>query len=252
MSPTSHLKRAVLSLAEVSLRVGWLQEALPRWPPSDAARLLNALCEENERGDPTAREVLLPLSILLVRLAQSALLEELRAEVRNQNLLSLDRLVRRALDEPERPPSERSVPDYGQGRELTLGERRSLARRPDRRAFEKLLDDPHPLVIRQLLGNPKLTEDDVVRLIARRPARFEALNELVQTDWLSRGRVRMTLLLNPGSPASMTLPLLPLCTRSELLEVLRGADTSALLRATAHELLERRPPLDDHGEPTLQ
>lgn len=252
MSPTGPLKRVLLSLAEISVRVGWLNDALPRWPVPDAARLLNALCEENERGDPAAREVLLPLCLLFTRIAHDPVVERLRQQAKAQSLFGLERLLRRPPDEPERSLSERPVPDYGQGRELTLGERRSLARRPDRRAFEKLLDDPHPLVIRHLLKNPKLTEDDVVRLVARRPARCEALKELVHTEWLSRGRVRMSLLLNPGSPAALAMPLLALCTRGELLEVLRGVDTAPVLRATAHELLERRPPLENQGEPTLQ
>jgi hypothetical protein len=252
MSQTAPLKRILLSLAEVSLRVAWLNEALPRWPTPDAARLLNALCEENERGDPNAREVLLPLCLLLARIPHDPMVDRLREQAKAQSSFALERLLRLPQEAPMRALSERPVPDYGQGRELTLGERRSLARRPDRRAFEKLLDDPDPLVMRQLFKNPKLTEDDVVRLVARRPARCEALQELVRTEWLSRSRVRMTLLLNPGSPASLAMPLLALCTRSELLEVLRGVDTSPVLRATAHELVERRPPLGSQGEPTLQ
>jgi hypothetical protein len=261
---SARLERVLLSLTDVSLRVDWLRAMLPRWPAPDTARLLNALCEENERGEPSAREALIPVSMLLAAMGGSPLVERLREQAKSQSLLGLERLLRRPPDEPgrvqpdpsARPPKaaavQQPVPDYGRGRELTLGERRSLARRPNRKAFEKLLADPHPLVIRQLLGNPRLTEDDVVRLVARRPARLEVLLELVQTSWLSRSRVRLALVLNPGTPASMAMPLLALCTRGELLEVLRGADTSSLLRATAHELIERRPPLEDHGEPTLQ
>jgi hypothetical protein len=136
------------------------------------------------------------------------------------------------------------VPDYGTGRELTVGERRSLARRPSRRSFEMLLRDPHPLVIRQLLYNPKLTEDDVVRLVAHRPARAETLLEIARLPrWLSRPRVRLAMLLNPGTPQHIAVPLLGVCTRGELREVVSSADTAVLLRATAAELLVRRPPI---------
>jgi hypothetical protein len=51
-----------------------------------------------------------------------------------------------------------------------------------------------------------------------------------------------TVLLNPGSPR-VSLPLVGLCTRTELLEVARGADVPVVLRITANELAERRPPL---------
>lgn len=155
----------------------------------------------------------------------------------------------------DRPARDLPVPDYGAGRELTLGERRSLARRPNRRSFDKLLSDPHPFVIRLLLQNPKLTEDDVVRLAARRPARLEVLREISQSlRWLSRSRVRLTVVLNPGTPPEIAIPLLPVCKRTELREVVKATESSLVLRATALELLERRPPVKgvDRADAILQ
>lgn len=257
MSDVDRLERIVLALADPVLRVAWLEQKLGSWPPHAAARLLNALCEESERSDPNARETLLAVASLLVARSSAALVETLRLEVAEQRLLALDRLVRRAPPPilAERSSADLPVPDYGVGRELTLGERRSLARRPNRRAFDKLVHDPHPLVIRQLLGNPKLTEDDVVRLAARRPARLEVLHELADAPrWLSRARVRRTIVMNPGSPPEIAIPLLSVCNRRELLDVLKSTDTSVVLRAIALELLERRPPLPgvDHADAVLQ
>ena len=60
----------------------------------------------------------------------------------------------------------------------------------------------------------------------------------------------MTLLLNPGAPLRVALPLVGLCTRSELLQLARGPDVPTIVRITANELVERRPPLfgDDCGD----
>ena len=167
--------------------------------------------------------------MLLVDSENLELLEALRREAEVQRLFSLDRLVRRAPPRsvPPQPIEELRIPDYGAGRELTLGERKSLARRPNRRAFEKLCSDPHPLVIRQLLENPKMVEDDAIRIATLRPARPAALRELVRAHrWLSRPRVRMAIMLNPGSPSVIAMPLLGLCTREELRDVLRSTETS--------------------------
>jgi hypothetical protein len=142
------------------------------------------------------------------------------------------------------PESAPAVPDYGAGRELTVGERRSLARQPNRRAFERLLRDPHPLVLRNLLGNPRLTEDDVVRLAARRPLREAIIAELVhRPEWLLRPRVRMTILHNPYTTSHIALALLSLCRRDELAEILENTALHPVLRSSARELLDRRPPL---------
>lgn len=253
MSALGGLKKTLLSLAGVSLRVEWLRHRLSTWSVPEAALLLNALCEENERSDPDAREALLAVAALFAGIGACETVQALRQEAESRSLLSLARLLRWAPPPAhlERPADELPVPDYGAGRDLTLGERRSLAHRPNRRAFDRLLSDPHPLVIRELLKNPLLTEEDVVRLATRRPAHPEVTREIARlADWLSRPRVRLSIVLNPGSPPEIAIPLLSLCTRTELVEVLDSTDTSTILRATALEFFERRPPLEG-GSPEL-
>jgi hypothetical protein len=254
MLDVAGLTRVLLSLPDVELRVAWFRELLSRTPADHAATLLNALCEDGERLEPAAREAVLALAVLFAGLGKCELLERLREEAAGRKLLSLDRMLRRTHHGSLEPrPSEPPVPDYGAGRELTVGERKSLARRPSRRSFEMLLRDPHPMVIQQLLQNPKLTEDDVIRLAAHRPARVETLTEIARLPrWLSRPRVRLTMLLNPGTPEHIAVPLLGACTRSELREVVQSADTPVLLRATAAELLLRRPPIGvDRADATV-
>jgi hypothetical protein len=242
------VQRVVLGLPEVALRVEWLRDYLANGPCERTARELERLCEASERSDPGARETVLALALLFARFGDQSFVGRLRARAENDHLLSLGRLLRTA-PAPVRsvpPPEAAPIPDYGTGRELTVGERRSLARAPSRRAFDKLLADPHPLVIRQLLENPRLTEDDVVRIATRRPVRPEAVTAIARSErWLKRPRVRLAILLNPGSPPDVAMPLLVACTRTELLEILHGNDTSKVLRATARELLARRPPLSE-------
>lgn len=250
----SRLKRVILSLPDAALRLGWLESELEGLGSAASATLLNEIMEQNEAADPDAREALLTIASLLVRPDNREVVEALRNEAVERKLFSLERLTRPAPPPSIHAPSieELRVPDYGMGRELSLGERKSLARRPDRRAFEKLCVDPHPLVIRQLLENPKMVEDDAIRIATLRPARPAALRELVQSHrWLSRPRVRMAILLNPGSPCELTMPLLGLCTREELRDVLKSTETSIVLRGTAQELLARRPPLASEPPGTI-
>ena len=208
--------------------------------------------KSSERGDPAAKEALIAWVVGLVQLGDCPWVIALRHASVQNCLLSLNRLLREIVSTNSGTDTMPPVPDYGRGRELTVGERRSLARRPNRRAFERLLSDPHPLVIRTLLHNPRLTEDDVVRLVVKRPLRAAVIDELAQCpDWLVRPRVRMTLLHNPGTPGSVTLPLLALCKRDELIEILENTGLNAVLRATARELLDRRPPLGEVLAPTF-
>jgi len=251
--PVTRLVRTLLSLPELRTRTAWLLNHLQALPLPDAVALVDALCKSSERGDPSAREALIPWVAGLVQVGDSAWVNELRRESIEGNLLSLNRLVRQPQSSAPPPESMPPVPDYGAGRELTVGERRSLARRPDRRAFERLLSDPHPLVLRTLLHNPRLTEDDVVRLAGKRPLRAAVVEELAQCpDWLVRPRVRMTLIHNPGTPSNVAFPLLALCKRDELAEIQENTVLNATLRATANELYNRRPPLGEVPIRTLQ
>ena len=248
------LRRVLLSLTDVTLRVGWLRAHLSELRDGDAAELLSSLCEDGERQDPDTREALLVVAMLLAADGDSPFVHRLRQHAEERHLLSLARLLRRGADgaSGSRALSEPPVPDYGAGREVTVGERRSMARSHNRKVLEKLLRDPHPLVLRQLLGNPRLTEDDIVRLAARRPLHHAIVEVLAESPrWLRRPRVRLTLLLNPGTPEAVSMPLLAVCTRPELIDVVHGVDAPLALRGAAQELLERSPPLPRSTDTSL-
>jgi hypothetical protein len=162
--------------------------------------------------------------------------------------LPLDRLLRKPVKPARSGGSERPVrpPDYGFGRPLTLGERKSLARKPDRALLERLVNDPHPDVIRRLLVNPRLTEDDVVRVAAKRPGRAEVLAAIARDPkWLHRPRIRLALLLNPDMPLDLAVPIAALLRRNELKLVAEYTYIHATLRTVCMEHYKRRVPLAD-------
>ena len=70
------------------------------------------------------------------------------------------------------------VPRIMPDRDLTLGERRTLARSADRNVLTRLLTDPDPGVISILLGNPKVLERDVLRIASGQPNLAEVLSEV--------------------------------------------------------------------------
>lgn len=239
------------SLKELELRAAYVRSELLRAGAADAAAPLDALCAAAEQADPPARDVLGAVVQVLADPALAPFVEELRAVAVARALLPLARLLRRKPRAPEgsQPApavNERKLATSRSGRVLTLGERRALARRPSRAAFDALTRDPHPLVIRNLLGNPLMTEDDVVRIAARRPAYPEVILEIARHPrWSQRARVRMSILQNPGSHPEIAVPMVRLLIRPELLQLITAVDVPAVVRAAATELLERRPPVPE-------
>ena len=254
------IERVTRSLLDPVLRADYLRDAMHNADLTELAAGLDRLSARAEQAELPAREVLLSVVDALNAAESADLVQRLREEAAGASLLSLERLVRNPLVRSPaeagrvEAPREERLPDYGRGRGLTLGERKSLARRPDRSLMDRLFTDPHPDVIRGLLRNPKVTEDDVVRLAARRPGKAEILAEVARSPkWVHRARVRLTLLLNPSTPLEIAAPITGLLVRQELRLVIQATHVADGVRALCLEHLERRPPTElEDDRTTLQ
>lgn len=247
------LLRNLAALSTQQLRAQYLRDALGAVTPLTAVRMLEWVWFRARGGTESARALLVALSAVVQDPANETLLQMMRRCLQPEPASPVRALLhvidrsdegQGTVREEEKVEAAR-VPDYGKGRALTLGERKALARRPNRSLFDKLLLDPHPAVIRNVLANPMTTEDDVVRLAARRPLREEVIHEIIRhPKWNVRRRVRMALVLNPYTPAEVGVPLVGVLLRSELRTTLNGPDTNAEIRAAAEQRLRQMKRLD--------
>ncbi len=266
--------RVIVSLRTAQLRVAWLREELRALAVGDAADALEEVCVASDASNERAEALVHALVELLASSSMDEARDALREQARRRGLMTLERLLRRPYvtrssggshvrfepppdDEiavaPDSEPREKGVPDYGRGRQLTLGERKSLARRPPPHLLPKVLADPHPDVIRNLLAAPRLTEDDVIVLTTRRPNKAEVLHEVARHPrWCQRPRVRMALVMNPSTPQEVAMSMVALLRRPELASVVESTALHPAIRAAAQERLARRPPMRSGGSGELQ
>jgi hypothetical protein len=240
--PLPELAHTLTVLPEFGLRLGWLKDYVERQGPARFGFALDALATAALSGEPRSREALLAAGVFLAIEHKSSLILRLGEIAQARALLGLDRLVRPRPDDEEQPSVDLPIPRYAE-RELTLGERRSLARRPTRLQLEKLLHDPDPLVLTQLLQCPSLTEVDVLSIATHRrrpPSTFEALTEAPR--WITRPRLRHAIVQNPRAPHALALPLVSTLLREDLVTVQTTTTVHPVLRLVATELLERSPP----------
>lgn len=263
--------KVLVSLRTTQLRVAWLREELRALPAGDAAEALEHVCAAAEAAEERAEALVHALVELLADPAMAEARDALRTEARARRLLTLERLLRRPFasrgrrrGERELPRStdlfpeaddeiaistdhsehRRDMPDYGRGRPLTLGERKSIARRPPPDLLPKVLADPHPDVIRNVLASARLTEDDVVRLATKRPNKAQVLHEVARHPrWCQRPRVRLALVMNPMTPNEIAISMIALLRRSELKSVVEATALHPAVRSAARERLARRPPM---------
>ncbi len=263
------LVRAILSMGDGALRATYVASVVRSQPTEPLARALDVVCERAEQAEAAPREALIAIVDALNAEGMGPMVQALREQSAGECLLALERLIRHPVRDYDGTSSSaprsrggdavsttggRILADGApvraagpvltkEGRPLTLGERKALARRPDRDTLQRLFADPHPDVMRRLLRNPRLTEDDVVRLAARRPGHSELLAEIARdTRWVHRPRVRMALVMNPATPSEMAARIAGLLLRPELDLVVRSPGVPAAVRALCVEHLERRPP----------
>ena len=270
--------RVIVSLQTSQLRAAWLREELRAMPVATAAEALEHLCLEAEEGKLRAAAALHALVELLADPTLRDAREALRTEARAQHLFTLERLLRRPYlsrreahhaegPKTNRPQAltgmedgaaltreeTRDLPDYGRGRPLTLGERKSIARRPPPELLAKVLADPHPDVVRNVLASARVTEDDVVRMVTRRPGTAETLAEVARHPrWCHRPRVRVALVLNPATPTDLAITMLSLLLRSDLMTVIESQALHPAVRSAARERLERLPPVRRDPDGSVQ
>lgn len=116
-----------------------------------------------------------------------------------------------------------------------------MARKPSVRQIERLLYDPDPRVIRTMLGNPRLTEGDVLKITSSRRSSPEVLETIAHDPrWIARYLVKLALVYNGHTPARIVLGLLPSLLQQDLRDVAGAAGVPADIRAGAKRLLDQQ------------
>ncbi|MGC4116642.1 MAG: hypothetical protein QM765_19140 [Myxococcales bacterium] len=138
--------------------------------------------------------------------------------------------------------------------QLTLGHKKMLARKVDGDRIARFAMEPDARVIRELLFNPRLTEELVVRIAARRPARVPVLMEIWRArKWCVNRNVCRALAMNPYTPPEIGLKILPQLSRADLGTIAGDGALHDDVRAMAQKLMgpslrSARRPLDRPAE----
>jgi hypothetical protein len=230
------LARSVACIGDQGLRASFLRHTLLGKRPEQVADLFTVAMSRAEARRPAHIELLQALSLALAHDSCDAMREAVRGVLEARQQPDLARALQR--DQVAEEAETQRIPDFGKGRTLTLGERKSLARRNDRNLLARVLRDPHPHVIRILLGNPTLTENDIVRLCARRPVSTEVLREVWKSArWIVRYPIKVALALNPYTPVDIALQLTPHLHSQDLRRMLAADELNAAVREACRRLL---------------
>jgi hypothetical protein len=225
------------------LRVVYLGDRLREAPALPLVRALACAQREAVLGSSTARVLIDTFGTLV---EAGGLDPQLRNALVTGALMvgeaAVVPLVERAASNDDEANGQRrrekkgSLADSGE----TLGRRKSLARTASGDTLLKILDDPHPHVIREALLNPKLTEAHAVRVAARRPVPPAVLEEVGKSRFANRHTVRRALVFNPDCPPKLACRFVASMTAAELEDVVATSSVSEPVKNAAALLLRGR------------
>lgn len=240
-SPTQvpALARRLAALPERTMRSAVLAERLAELPLQDATTLASEIVRRAPTGRPYDVAMMALTDVLDVQEGKVGLPYERRAAIyalaRERDDILLVRLMISPVAAPDGEPALAPIPGRS---EVTLGERKSLARTRDRQLLDRMLRDSDPTVLSILLENPRITEADVVRLAARRPTTPEAQRTLFRAGrFRARYMVRRALVLNPWTPSDLAAQLAGLLTEPDLRRVMNDTQLPDQVRAAARAQL---------------
>lgn len=234
--------KALGNIPAGEMRLAYLESRLDDAPIAPLVKMLACAQRESVRGDVGARLVV----EVFTRLLEAERVRKDTWAALSATALALGEDAVVALVEK---PAANDMPGSGDPKAKkgslaadgeTLGRRKSLARTASGDLLTKLLDDPDPQVIQNVLVNPYVTEDLAVRVAARRPVPGGVLDAVARSKFGNNVAVRRALVLNPDCPLKLAQRLVSTMTPVDLYDVVHANGVAKEVKAIARRLLDSR------------
>lgn len=231
----------ICALPEKGMRLALLCKTLSALSPEEAARLLETVYSRDteDKAASIVRHLMVDEDAVHEKLGDAAYNSIYLAALR----LGLARIARLFTDfEPHKEgPSGYEEEEFVKMERLTLGERRSLSKSNLKRNLEMLLSDPDPIVVTNLLNNPRITEREVLKIASKRPNSAQVLKLLaLHAKWSKRYEVAKAVVLNPYTPPRTSIALLEKMLLQDLRAVSDDGTIHPEVRDAAKELFLSR------------
>lgn len=124
---------------------------------------------------------------------------------------------------------------------LTVSEKIKLALLGNKQAREVLLKDSNKLVATTVLKNPRITEDEIARIVNFRNVSDEILREVANNkEWLKKYPIRLGLVNNPRTPIGIALRQLSYLQERDIQQLAKSKNIPSVLAAAAKKMVMQK------------
>src|SRR3972149_7255409 len=193
----AELLRGMSKWPEDNMRLAFLGARLKKLAPSDVAGLFGVFYRKTGLASAKKMHAILISPDRLKNALGSEKYEKTRVAALELGLRRASRLF------TDLPPHKKGVSGYDKEEELkmemlSLGHRRALSKTNIKDTLDRLLSDPDPMVITNILNNPRITEKEVLKIASKRPGSPRILKLLaMHRKWSKRYAVIKAIVQNP-------------------------------------------------------
>lgn len=235
----------ILTLPEERMRFAYLKKSLSGCKSDFIASLLNLLYtgKFDSRGVRECKALFVDPKSLGLILGK----KKLRLTYLSAMEMDLERITPFFTNLVPRKSASRQEVREEDGKETydTLGARRSFSKSSVKDTLDKLLHDTDPIIIENLLNNPRIIRAQVLKIASARPARLEVLLLLSRhAKWGKEYGIRLALTMNPYTPPRLALALLELLNRKDQKQVAIDETLHGQVRRSAVMILNAESDID--------
>ncbi|MEE9613331.1 MAG: hypothetical protein V3W31_00065 [Thermodesulfobacteriota bacterium] len=122
---------------------------------------------------------------------------------------------------------------------MTMGAKVKFAMMGNKEARELLIRESNKVIQQSVLRNPRVTEDEILKLTATKGTSDELLRQISKSkDWLKNYQIKSALVTNPKTPLNISMRLMAQLNEKDLASLSRSKNISSVLSSTARKALE--------------
>jgi len=130
---------------------------------------------------------------------------------------------------------------YGRLAEMSVKEKIAIALKGSRDERTILINSRNRLVVRAVLGSPKMTDSEIERYASLRSVSEEVIRVISNNrKWMQSYGVAHALAQNPKTPVQTAIRILPRLSVRDLMRLGNNRNVNPVVRRRAHEFQSRR------------
>lgn len=230
------------SILDRKIRFYLLAEKILELELEEITFFFEGVIKESYKGDKKTLEILFSLVDVLESIYDRDLSKKVIDKVKNistssatlRNLLSPPK-AHKFLKKGEIELTDIKM-DY-----LPLGVKRSLAKKLDVFLLRRMVFEKDPIVIKNLISNPVVSEKDVLKICSIRPTTQAVIKTIYESNkWINYYSVKESIIKNPYTPFRIALILMFYMKRQELETISKDETLHPELRFEAKKLIIMR------------